>query len=74
MNIATSNAMKRSVIAEYLINNPIRGKNYGESSFSILRKCMNHFDMIKFEAMLVILYKPKLCKRRGFDYTICLFS
>ena len=74
MCIATTNAMKRSAIAEHLINNRICGKNYNESSFSILRKCMNYFDLIKLEAILIKLYKPKLCKHKDFDYIVCLSS
>ena len=44
MSIATTNAIKRSAIAVHLINNPVCGNNYNESSFSILRKCFNYFD------------------------------
>ena len=58
MSIGTTNAMKRCARAEHLINNPICGKNYNESSFSILRKCMNYLDVIKLEAILNKLYKP----------------
>ena len=59
MRIATTNEMKRSAIAEHLIKNPICGKNYNESSFSILKKCINCFYMIKLdEAILIKLYKP----------------
>ena len=72
MCIATTNAMKRSAIAEHLINNRICGKNYNESSFSILRKCVNYFDVIKLQAILIKLYKPKLCKQKDFYSTVSL--
>ena len=65
MNIATSNAMKRSSIAEYLISNLICAKNYNESSLSMLRKCMNYCNLIKLEATLIKLDKPELCKQNS---------
>ena len=51
MSIATTNAIKRSTIPEYLINNVCEKKNYNESNFSILRNCFNYFDVIKREAI-----------------------
>ena len=51
MSIATTNAMKRFAGAEHLKSNRICGNNYNEFSFSILRKCMNYFDVIELEAI-----------------------
>ena len=52
--------MKRSVISENLVNNPICGKIYNESRFSILRKCYNKYDLRKLKVILIKTDKPKL--------------
>ena len=64
MSIATTNAMKRSVTPEHLIKNPVCRKNYNKSCFSFLRKYTSYLDVIKLEAILIKLYKPKLCKQK----------
>ena len=74
MSAAVKNAMKKSSIAEHLVNNPSCGNNFEISNFSILRKCSNIIDLIKLEAILIHLVKPNLCKKKEFDYTIALFS
>ena len=74
MNIAITNELKISGIADHQISNPNCGKNYNEYRFSILRKCMNQFDFIKLEAILIKLNTPKLCKQKDFDYMVSLFS
>ena len=58
--------MKRSLIAEHLINSSNCGKNRDETRFKILRKCSNMFDLTKLEAILVHLYKSKLNKHNVF--------
>ena len=72
MIIATSNVMKKSAITEHLIN-PDCAKNYNECSFNILRKCTNWFDLMKLEAILIKIYKPKLCKQKDYNYTVSLY-
>ena len=49
-------------------------KKYNESTFSILRKSFNYFDVIKLETTLIKLLKPKLCKQKHFDHTVALSS
>ena len=49
-------------------------KKYNESTFSILRKSFNYFDVIKLEAISIKLFKAKHCKQKYFDYTFALFS
>ena len=66
--------MKRSAISEHLINDPMCGKNYKESGFSILSKSMNYCDLIKLEAVLIKLYKREFCKQNYFYYAVSLFS
>ena len=66
--------MNRSVIAEYLVNNPACGKSYNESRFRILRKCYNNYDLKKLEAILVKIDKPKLNKQKDFDYVVSLLK
>ena len=70
----SKNAMKRSSIAEHLINNPSSGNNFEFSNFSVIRQCSNILDLIRLEAILIHLHKPKLCKKKEFDYDIALFS
>ena len=78
ISIATSNAMNRSSKSEYIIKNPIHKKRYNETKLKILRSCNNLFDLVKIEAIYIQLSlhlnKPKLCKHRGFDYSLSLFS
>ena len=41
---------------------------------SIIKTCSNVFDLIKLEAICILLRKPVLCKQKDFDYTVSLFS
>ena len=74
MNIAITNELKISDITKHQISNPNYGKNYNEYWLSILIKCMNYFDFIKLEVILIKLYTHKLCKQKDFDYMVSLFS
>ena len=74
MSNATSNAIKRSSISDYLVKNPVCGSSYNEMRFKILRSCTNIFELIKIEAIYIHLNKPKLCKQKEFDYSLSLFS
>ena len=40
----------------------------------IIKNCNNVFDLIKLEAICILLRKPVLCKQKDFDYTVSLFS
>ena len=42
--------------------------------FRIIKNCNNVFDLIKLEAICILLRKPVLCKQKDFDYTVSLFS
>ena len=48
--------------------------NYNIDRFKIIKICSNVFDLIKLEAICILLRKPVLCKQKDFDYTVCLFS
>ena len=64
--------MKRSSIADKLVNSPNCGKNYDKTKFMILRKCADLLNSIRLKAILIHLYKPKLSKH-NFPYLINLF-
>ena len=68
------NVAKRSSIAQHLINNPTCANNYDMNRFKIIKNCNNVFDLIKLEAICILLRKPVLCKQKDFDYTVSLFS
>ena len=68
------NALKRSSIAEHLVNHPTCANNYKRDRFKIIKSCKNVFDLIKLEAIYILLRKPILCKHKDFDYTVSLFS
>ena len=68
------NASKRSSIAEHLVNNPACANNYNVNMFKIIKNCSSVFDLIKLEAICILLRKPVLCKQKDFDYTVSLFS
>ena len=71
--IAVKNAIKKSAIAEHLMNNPSCGKKFALSNFSVMRQCSNTLELIRLEAILIHLNKPNLCKKKEFDYTLALF-
>ena len=66
--------MKKSAIAERLVNNTFCGNNFGISRFSIMRQCSNSLELIRLAAILIHLNKPILWKKKEFDYTLALFS
>ena len=71
---ATSSSKEHSSIAQHLINNPTCANNYDMNRFKIIKNCINVFDLIKLEAICILLRKPVLCKQKDFDYTVSLFS
>ena len=68
------NASKRSSIAEHLVNNTTCANSYNTNRLKSIKKCSNVFDLIKLEAICILLRKPVLCKQKDFNYTISLFS
>ena len=67
------NVAKRSSIAQHLINNPTCANNYDMNRFKIIKICNNVFDLIKLEAICILLRKPGLCKQKHFGYTVFFF-
>ena len=72
--VRTVNASKRSAIAENLINNSNCASNYNLNRFKIIKNCFCISDLIKLEAICILIRKLKLCKQKDFDYTVSLFS
>ena len=68
------NASKRSSIAQHLVNNPTCANKYDMNRFKIIKNCKNVFDLIKLEAVCILLRKPVLCKQKKIVYTFSLFS
>ena len=73
-SIRVVNASKRSAIAEHLVDNLDCTSSYNLKIFKSIKDCFNIFDFIKFEAICILIRKPKLCKHKNFDYTVSLFS
>ena len=48
--------------------------SYKINRFKIIKTCSNVFDLIKLEAVCILLRKPVSCKQKDFDYTVSLFS
>ena len=72
-SVRVVNASKRSAIAEHLINNNNCASNYNLDRFKIIKNCFSISDLIKLEAICILILKPKLCKQKHFDYTVSLF-
>ena len=68
------NASKRSAIAEHLVNNINCASSYNFNRFKTIKNYFSISDMIKLEAICILIRKPKLCKQKDFDYTVSLFS
>ena len=73
MTTATKNVIKRSSVAEHLVNNRECAKEYDLSRFKIIHHCKNMTDLIKLEAISIYLEKPVLCKQKEFEYKVSLF-
>ena len=73
-SIRVLNASKRSAIVEHLVNKLYCASNYNLKRFKIVKNCFHISDLIKLEAICILLRKPKLCKHKDFDYTVSLFS
>merc|ERR1712183_512132 len=71
---AIKNAMNRLAISQHLLNSSVCGKSYNESRFRILRKCYNNYALIKLEAILIQIKKPKPNKNKYFDYVVSFFK
>ena len=53
------NAIKRSAIAEHLVNNQICAKKLNLEIFNITKVCCNVFDLVKMESTCILNRKPK---------------
>ena len=60
------NASERSSIAELLVKNSTCANSYNLNGFKIIKTCSNVFDLIKLEAICILLWKPVLCKQKDF--------
>ena len=69
--IKVVNALKRSAIAEHLVNNN-EFANFLKR-FKIVEYCFNIFKLIKLEAICILIRKSKLCEHKNFYYTVFLF-
>ena len=67
-------ASKRLSIADHLANDLTCANGYNLSRFEIFKNCSKIFDLIKLEAICILLRKRVLCKQKHFDYTFSLFS
>ena len=64
MPVKDLNVSKRSSIAEHLVNNSTCANSYNLNRFKIVKTCSNVFDLIKLEAICILLRKPVLCKQK----------
>ena len=51
-----------------------KSNTWNINRFKIIETCSNVFDLIKLEAICILLRKPVLCKHKDFDYTVSLFG
>ena len=72
-SIKINNSVKRSGIAEHLVNNDKCAENFNFDRFEIVKNCANISELIKLEAICIMLRKPKLCRQQEFDYVVSLF-
>ena len=68
------NASKISANTEHLVNKSDCASNYNLKRFKTIKNCFSISDLIKLEAICILMRKPKLCKHKDFDYTVSLFS
>ena len=66
------NAVKRSSIAEHLVNNQSFAEIFNLDRFRVIKSCVNNFDLIKMEAICILNGKPTLCRQKQFDYSVAL--
>ena len=59
--VEIKNELKRSKIAEHLVNNPYCVKKYDVKKFKRIKSCGNIFDQAKLHSRSTPLTKPKLC-------------
>ena len=56
-SIRAVNASKRSAIAKHLVNNIDCASNYYLKKFKIIKNCFNISDLIKHEAICILIRK-----------------
>ena len=74
INTTATKKDKRSSVLEHLINNRDCARKYDISRFKIIHHCISVFDLVKLEAISIVLEKPELCKQKVFDYIVSLLS
>ena len=68
------NASKRSSVAEKLVNNLTCANSYNLNIFRLIKTFSNVFDLVKLKAICFLLKNSVLCKQKGFDYNVSIFS
>ena len=68
------NESKIPAISEHLVYNSDCASSYNFNRFKTIKNYFSISDMIKLEAICILIRKPKLCKQKDFDYTVSLFS
>ena len=53
-----------------MVYNSTCANSYNLNKFKFVKICSNVFDLIKLEAICILLRKPVLCKQKDFDYTV----
>ena len=57
-SVRVINASKRSAIAEHLVNNIECASSYNLKWFKVIKNCFHRSDLIKLEAIFILLRKP----------------
>ena len=60
VNAVIKKYYKRSSVVKDLITNASCAVKYEFPTFKILRQCLNNFNLVRLEAILIHLNKPKL--------------
>ena len=69
-----TNAVKKSAIAEHLVNNQSFSESFDLKRFKIIKSYCKVFDFVKMEAICILNRKPTLCRQKEFDYSVALFT
>ena len=72
-SVRVVNASKRSAIAELLVNNSDWASNNNLKRFKIIKNCFRISELIKLEAISILMRKFKLYKNKDLDDTVSLF-
>lgn len=68
------NAIKRSSIAEHLVNNQSSAENFNLGIFRIVKSFFNISDLVKIEPKYILSRKPTLCRQIESEFITALFT